>query len=171
LGDGRLTVRVTDIGGPSTNDWRKAGVMIRETLDAGSKHAFMLTAPVGGGGKSLQRRPVTDAASESTHSIPPTVTTPICLRLARKGDTFSGFYNIGGGWIPHGDPVTIEMAENVYIGFAVTSHDYGNSTTVTFDRACSDDFLSMDLVEDDLINFEDYAALLSQWLDIIHWPQ
>jgi hypothetical protein len=169
-GDGKLTVRVTDISGPSTNDWRKAGVMIRETLDAGSKHCFMVTSPVGGGGKSLQRRTVTDTASASTHDIPPTVTTPICLRIAREGDTFRGFYNIGGGWVQQGDPVTIEMAENVYIGFAVTSHDYVNSTTVTFDNVCSGDFIAPDLVADGVINFEDYAEMMDEWMETVHWP-
>ncbi|MHC4741916.1 MAG: DUF1349 domain-containing protein, partial [Planctomycetota bacterium] len=169
-GDGRLTVRVTDISGPSTNDWRKAGVMIRETLDAGSTHAFMATSPVGGGGKSFQRRLVTDAASSSAHDIPPTVTTPICLRIARDGDTFRGFYNIGGGWVQQGDPITIEMAENVYIGFAVTSHDYANSSTVTFDNVCSGDFIEPDLITDGVINFEDYAEMLDAWSEEILWP-
>ncbi|MHC4744408.1 MAG: hypothetical protein ACYS8Z_21045, partial [Planctomycetota bacterium] len=169
-GDGQLTVRVTDIAGPSANDWRKAGVMIRETLDANSPHAFMCITPVGGGGKALQWRPVTGAGSSSFHDIAPVVEAPVCVRILRTGDTFLGFYNLGGEWVQQGEAVTIPMAQNVYIGIAVTSHDYNNPTTVSFDRACSDDSVPMDLIDDDIVNFEDYAELLSHWLEIVKWP-
>ena len=169
-GDCQLTVRVTDIGGPSTDDWRKAGIMIRETLDADSAHAFMCLTPVGGGGKALQWRPTTGADSQSYHDIPPVVDPPVCLRLVRTGDTFRGFFYDGGEWVQQGSPVEIPMSEDVYIGMALTSHDYNNECTATFDRACADEFLPIDLFDDRVINFKDYAVLMSQWLDIVLWP-
>ena len=169
-GDCQLTVHVTDIGGPSTNDWRKAGVMIRETLDANSPHAFMCLTPVGGGGKALQWRPTTGADSQSYHDIPPVVSPPVCVRLVRTGDKFRGFYYDGDEWVQQGSAVNIPMSENVYIGMALTSHDYANECTATFDRTCADEFLPIDLFDDGVINFADYAVLMSQWLDKVLWP-
>jgi len=168
-GDCQLTVRVTDIGGPSTNDWRKAGVMIRETLDANSPHAFMMITPAGGNGKAFQWRAAKGGGSSSwdggTAVAPPT-----CVRIVRTGDTFRGFYYYDGEWFQQGSAVNIPMSQNVYIGMALTSHDYANECTATFDRACSDEFIPMDLLDDGVINFKDYAVLMSQWLDKVLWP-
>ncbi|MHC4743522.1 MAG: LamG-like jellyroll fold domain-containing protein [Planctomycetota bacterium] len=168
-GDGQMTVRVTDISGPSTNDWRKAGIMIRETLDPDSSHAFMCITPAGGGGSSFQWRSTLDGDNNNQDG-PAGVTMPQCIRLLRMGDEFRAFRYAGGEWVQHGNHVTVPMAQDVYIGLAVTSHDYNNETTATFDRLCNDDFVAMDLVEDNLVNFEDYAELLNQWLDQVFWP-
>jgi hypothetical protein len=46
-GDGTMTARVVSDDGKGANEWSKAGVMIRETLAAGSTHAFM---PITAGG-------------------------------------------------------------------------------------------------------------------------
>ena len=168
-GDSQLTVRVTGIGGPSTNDWRKAGVMIRETLDANSPHAFMAITPAGGGGEAFQWRPEKGQISQSSHTTTG-VTPPTCVRIVRIGDTFRGFYYRDGEWIQEGSPVNIPMSENVYIGMALTSHDYNNQCTATFDRTCTDQFLPMDLSDGGQIDFIDYAMLMSQWLDKVYWP-
>jgi len=53
---------------------------------------------------------------------------------------------------------------------ALTSHDYANPCTATFDRACPAEFVAMDLLDDKVINFLDYAVLMSQWLDEVLWP-
>jgi len=170
-GDGQLTVRVTGIGGPSTNDWRKAGVMIRETLDPNSSHAFMCITPTqaGGGGSSFQSRPATGSASNNQDG-PAGVTMPQCIRLLRVGDQFRAFRYTNGAWVQAGSPVIVPMAEDVLIGLAVTSHEVTTSCTATFDRVCSDDFIEMDLILDDVINFEDYAELMNQWMDEVFWP-
>jgi len=168
-GDGQLTVRVTDIGGPSTNDWRKAGVMIRETLDANSPHAFMAISAGGGGGEAFQWRPVRGEGSISSHTATG-IEPPTCVRIVRSGDFFRGFYYSDGRWIQQGDAVTIPMSQNVYIGMAVTSHSNGELCTATFDRECSAEFLPADLFDDNVINFIDYAVLMTQWLDEVLWP-
>ncbi len=65
-GDGSIVARVTSIG-PGANTWAKAGVMIRESLAAGSTHASMdLSANSDGAaanGRSFQRRLATNGAS------------------------------------------------------------------------------------------------------------
>ena len=168
-GDGQLTVRVTDITGPSTNEWRKAGVMIRETLDDDSPHAFMTATAGGGGGVAFQWRPSAGEDSHSSHTRTG-ITPPVCLRIVRIGDTFRGYLLQNGRWVREGEPVTIPMGENVYIGMALTSHSDGQLATATFDRACPDAHLLIDLYEDRRINFLDYASLMTEWLDTMLWP-
>ena len=70
-GDGSMVARVASVG-TGTSEWSKGGVMIRQSLAAGSTHAFMpitgpsTTAAAGGMGASFQRRLVAD--SDSTNN-------------------------------------------------------------------------------------------------------
>jgi hypothetical protein len=163
-GDGQITVRVSSLD--YTNDWAKAGVMIRETLDANSVHAMMIGRPINL--VSFQWRPTT--AGNSLNSDSSTVPTPpYCLRLVRVGDTFTGYYYSDGKWVQQGS-ATIPMTDPVYIGMVVTSHTAGTLCTAKLDRACSDDFIPADLLADDLVNFKDYSELVLNWLDENEWP-
>src|SRR6202012_3557566 len=58
-GNVTITARVVSI--QNTSDWAKAGVMIRETLDADSPHAMVVITP--GQGAAFQFRPSKGAAS------------------------------------------------------------------------------------------------------------
>jgi hypothetical protein len=107
----------------NTNDWAKAGVMIRETLDAGSKHAFACITPAYG--VASQGRPDTGAASFNYNQTG--VASPYWVKLERS---ISGLFTVshsanGTSFQPVTGAVTqtIPMASNVYIGLAVTSHD------------------------------------------------
>jgi len=129
-GDGEIVARVVEIGGPSTNEWRKVGVMIRESLDAGSRHALMAVTPGSSHGLAFQYRDKS-GSSHSEHGVD-NVTAPYWVKLVRLGDEFTGYHSPDGvTWTmkdPGGvegdaaNPVTIEMGPNVYIGLAVTSH-------------------------------------------------
>ncbi len=129
-GDGEIIARVASL--QNTDPWAKAGVMIRETTDAGSKNAIMLVSP--GNGTSFQRRTTTDGACD--YDAPGDgVTAPYWVRLVRNGDSFSGYKaSDGSSWIQVGGSVTITMANQVYIGLAVTSHVDGVLCTATFDN-------------------------------------
>jgi hypothetical protein len=162
-GDGQITVRVTGL--TYTNDWAKAGVMIRETLDADSVHAMMIGRP--NNLVSAQGRMTTGANSFNYDAGAPTP--PYCLRLARRGDTFTGYYYSDGKWVQLGS-ATIPMTDPVYIGMVVTSHTAGTLCTAQIDRACSTDFIPADLLMDDLVNFKDYSELILKWLDENEWP-
>ena len=96
-------------------------------------------------------------------------TPPYCLRLARRGDTFTGYYYSDGKWVQLGS-ATIPMTDPVYIGMVVTSHTAGTLCTAKIDRACSTDFIPADLLMDDLVNFKDYSELILKWLDENEWP-
>ena len=58
-GDGEIIAQVESV--QNTDVWAKAGVMIRETLSASSKHAMMVVTP--GSGVSFQRRTSTGGSS------------------------------------------------------------------------------------------------------------
>ena len=66
--------------------------------------------------------------------------------------------------------MTIPMAPNVYIGYALTSHDYGNSASATFDTTCDTGFVELELYPDNLINFKDWDALVDKWGEEVLWP-
>jgi len=129
-GDGEIIAKVVSIGGPGTNEWRKAGVMIRETLDPASKHAFMAVTPNPSHGLAFQCRHEA-GDSDSEHGVD-VQTAPYWVKVVRKGNVFTGYHSPDGiNWTmkdPSGaetdasNPVTITMASNVYIGLALTSH-------------------------------------------------
>ena len=120
IGDIELTAQVQSL--ENTNSWAKAGVMIRESLNANSKHAMTVVTPANG--VSFQRRTGTGSASASTKYAG--LTAPQWLKIIRQGDVFSSYYSTGGTvWFPIGS-TNISMSENIKVGMALTSHN--NST-------------------------------------------
>jgi hypothetical protein len=99
-GDGRLTGRVVSVSG-GTNNWRKAGIMIREDLDPNSVNVMMGMSQggagdgggMGGHGDMFQRRPTKGASSQSSHALGDSrvIIEPTCVTLVRYGDKFSGY--------------------------------------------------------------------------------
>jgi len=141
-GDGEIIARVVSIGGPSTSGWRKAGVMIRNTLDATSFHAFMAVTPTPSHGLAFQYRDVV-GDSDSEHGID-NATAPYWVKLVRQGNQFTAYHSPDGiTWTiksAAGDeadgmnPVTILMNTDVYIGLAVTSVTSNVLCTCEFDN-------------------------------------
>jgi fibronectin type 3 domain-containing protein/regulation of enolase protein 1 (concanavalin A-like superfamily) len=126
-GDCDITARVTAIG--NTNAWAKSGVMIRETLATGSRHAMAIVTP--GSGVSFQRRTATNGTS--AHTTIAGITAPQWVRVTRVGDVFTAYYSANGtSWTNMGS-VTIAMSGSVYIGLPVTSHANGTLCTATFE--------------------------------------
>ncbi|MHC4179728.1 MAG: LamG domain-containing protein, partial [Planctomycetota bacterium] len=116
-----LTARVVSFENPS-NVWGKAGVMVRDTLDTGSMHAFMASTDTTHR-RAFQRRPSTDGSSSSDHNG--TTNLVEWVRLERFGDQFTAYYidpDDPGDWIQQGPTVTIPMVDSVYVGLAATSH-------------------------------------------------
>ncbi|MHC4327715.1 MAG: LamG domain-containing protein, partial [Planctomycetota bacterium] len=120
-GPGSIVARIDSI--TDTDPWAKAGVMIRETLDAGSKHALAAVTP--GQGVASQGRTDTDSASFSSNQTG--ITAPRWVKLERDaGGNFTVSHSANGSsWEPVGSsvPTNIPMDGNVYIGLALTSHD------------------------------------------------
>jgi hypothetical protein len=118
-GAGSITARVQSI--ENTNPWAKAGVMIRETLDPDSAHAMMVVTP--GSGISFQRRPGTGETSVDDTTAD--ITAPYWVKIERDlSGNFRAYSSAdGSNWQVQGSTELIQMASNVYIGLALTSHD------------------------------------------------
>ncbi len=140
-GDGTIVARIDSLSW--TDVWAKAGVMIRESLDPGSAHAFMLVTP--DGRRAFQNRP-TNWSNDcfSAHSYPGEISLPYWVKIERTGNQFTGYYSFNGTyWIRQSDmenagpdrspnPQTIDMPAYVYVGLALTSHSSGAVATATF---------------------------------------
>jgi len=120
-GPGNIVARVESV--QNTNAWAKAGVMIRNTLDPESTHAFACVTP--GSGVSSQSRP--DAGGVSIDTTQSGITAPHWVKLERD---LSGNFTVshsanGSAWEPVQGalPTNIQMNSNVYIGLALTAHD------------------------------------------------
>ncbi len=123
-GNGSLTLRVDSIA--NTDVWAKAGPMIRETLDDTSKNAYITVTPASG--VSFQWRSA--LAGASTNSQTTGLVAPYWVRLTRTGNVFKAERSADGKtWTQQGVDTTVQMAANIYLGMAVTSHNANAVTT------------------------------------------
>lgn len=121
-----LTARVASLS--NTNGWAKAGVMIRESLNANSSHADMLLTP--SNGFNFQYRNGTGAGSTASGNAAGGL--PNWVRITRSGNTLTGYSSVNGTtWTLIGS-VTISMTANIYVGLFATSHNDGVIATSTF---------------------------------------
>ncbi|MBN2312971.1 MAG: hypothetical protein JXM79_03510, partial [Sedimentisphaerales bacterium] len=129
-GAGSIIARINSL--ENTNAWAKAGVMIRETLDAGSKHAFACVTP--GNGVASQGRTATDGTSFSTNQDG--ISAPHWVKVERDavGNFTISHSTNGSTWEAVGNsiPTNIPMTSNVYIGLALTSHDEAQACQAVF---------------------------------------
>ncbi|MHC4744769.1 MAG: chitobiase/beta-hexosaminidase C-terminal domain-containing protein, partial [Planctomycetota bacterium] len=144
-GDGQLTARVTTID--HTHDWAKAGVMIRETLDGGSRHAMMIVTPVDL--RSMQWRTVAGDASSHNSSGAGAISLPYWVKMERVGNTFTGSYAPDAGGVPGAWTVqastSISMSADAYAGLCITSHVSGVLCTATLDNVSGSSEAANDL--------------------------
>jgi VCBS repeat protein/PKD domain-containing protein/FG-GAP repeat protein len=121
-GDCTITARVTSL--QNTNQWAKAGVMLRETLAAGSRQVDVIVSP--SKGIAMQYRGATGGTSASAGTA--TGAAPGWVRLVRRGNVITGFWSTdGANYVPVGS-LTMPMNPTIFAGLAVTSH---NTTTAT----------------------------------------
>lgn len=129
-GPGSIVARVNSV--QNTNAWAKAGVMIRETLDAGAKHAFASVTPENG--VTSEGRTAVDGTSFSANQAG--ITAPHWVKLERDS---SGNFTVshsanGTTWeaVANSVPTNIPMTSDVYIGLALTSHDAAQTCEAVF---------------------------------------
>ena len=124
--DGVIVARV--LYQQATFEWAKAGVMIRETLDAGSKEVAMMVTPAHG--SILQWRDTTTGGTSATTG---SGLAPYWVKLVRSGNTFTGYASADGvTWTQVGS-TSVVMGSLVYVGLAVTSHDVGSLSKAIFE--------------------------------------
>ena len=131
-GIGSIIAKVESVD--NTDPWAKAGVMIRETLDAGSKFAAVYIMPTNDDGTPtngcrFQGRTDTNGGATSDTSVATNeqmaIIAPYWIKLERDfSGNFRGYYSSDGStWTSMAWRPSITMSSNVYIGLAVTSHD------------------------------------------------
>jgi len=132
-GTGSIIARVESV--EQTDNWAKAGVMIRETLDAGSKFAAVYITPTNTDGTAtngcrFQARMDADidATSDTSVATPEqtAIVAPYWVKLERDiAGNFRAYYSANGStWQQMSwNPQNISMSSNVYVGLALTSHN------------------------------------------------
>ena len=127
-GDGQIVARVQSQ--TNTNNWAKAGIMMRDGLTSGAAHAMMVLTPMNGA--AFQRRLNTGAVSLNTSKVG--YAAPGWVKLVRKGTIFTGFVSTDSlTWTQVGS-ATITMGQTLSIGLAVTSHTTAALSTAVFDN-------------------------------------
>jgi len=146
-GDGELSARVVSL--ENTHDWAKAGVMIRETLAGGSKHAMQIVTP--NGRRSMQWRPTTSGESNTINTDNGAISLPYWVKIVRSGNVITGYYASDSGGVPGTWAVqnseTISMDTEAYIGLCVTSHTDGTLCTAVFDNVGGSSEAANDLMD------------------------
>src|SRR5205807_1773108 len=129
-----------------TDFWAKAGVMIRESTDPGSRNAFTLETPNLNGFDHNEpvfqwRSDPNGGTGDSDNHVMHEPPAPIWLRLVRSGNSFSGFWalDVGNGaghgpWNQLGPTVNVGMGTNTLVGLAVTAHNNGTINQSVFDH-------------------------------------
>ncbi|HET8735283.1 MAG TPA: malectin domain-containing carbohydrate-binding protein, partial [Pricia sp.] len=141
-GDGEIVAQV--LGLDPVNDWAKAGVMMRNDLDANSASAVMIIAPdpanpenLGGPGYSFQHRPTKGATMGNGNFTQPVLVPggfPHYVRIVRSGNTFTGYVSeTDGSWTQVGS-TNIAMGQSIFVGLATTSHADGTLTDAVYDN-------------------------------------
>jgi hypothetical protein len=129
-GDGTVIARVVSVQGGSS--YAAAGVMIRNTLDAGSANAKTADWPWYGGIYFDMRATAGGSTTEPGNA---TATPPYWVKISRSGSTFSSYVSPDGvNWTQLGTSQTIAMNQSVYVGLAATSGSTTASATATFDN-------------------------------------
>lgn len=134
-GNGPVEViaRVTAV--ENVHRWTKAGIMVRETLDANSVHAMLIVTPTTEKGVAFQRRP--ERGGLSVHTAGPAVTAPIWLRIVAQGPDVRAYNRLAetDSWTFIGeDRLTFETGGGYEVGLVVTSHEDGTLAAAEFDN-------------------------------------
>jgi hypothetical protein len=125
-GIGTIVAQVLSVD--NTDPWAKAGVMIRETLEPGSKFAAVFITP--GNGCRFQARLDTGINATSDTSVATdeqrAITAPYWVKLERDfaGNFRASYSSNGATWTPMSwGAQNVSMGSNVFVGLAVTSHN------------------------------------------------
>ncbi|MBL9117647.1 MAG: PQQ-dependent sugar dehydrogenase [Verrucomicrobiaceae bacterium] len=126
-GDGEIVAKVQSL--TQADVYTKAGLMIRNNLDAGSPNAMVTL--MAGVGAQLQYRQTSGGISQFITG--PAVFAPYYLKLRRQGNVITAFISaISGGWQQIGG-ITLPLTANPLVGLAVSSHNNAQLATALFD--------------------------------------
>ena len=144
-GDMEISARVAEYT-PSNPDWGKAGLMIRQSVDADAANAFINLT--GTNGLKLIHR---DAQAEATGPGDAGVDydLPLYVKLTRVSDTFTAFTSgDGGSWVEAGGGLgpaaDIPMNGTIVAGMALSSNG-PDVAEIVFDTVDGTDVFTRDV--------------------------
>ncbi len=136
-GEGTITARIVL---PLSSQWSKLGVMMRESLEPGSRHASVLLLPQWSGGLVARSETDGETAIDGARELgePFVIRTrlmkPHWVRLIRFRNEFTGYISSDGDRWRRLGTKKINMSGTFYVGLAGCSKLDAVTTTVTFDR-------------------------------------
>lgn len=134
-----ISARVTSQG--NTDPWAKAGVMIRDSLAAGSAYGLMMITP--GNGFDFQSRSVNgSAAAGQTAGTALNAAPNNWVRLTQTNNSLTAYQSADGvNWTVTGAPVAVTFTNSFYyVGLAVCSHNNSSLSAATFDNVTVNGF-------------------------------
>ncbi len=147
-GDGSIVARVDSL--MQTSDWAKAGVMIRESLIPEAVNISAIISAVNGAQMQNRSTAYSDTTSSNMTDEERAVRIPAWVKLERIGNQFNAYFatdEAGTQWVGiNGNPITLNMPTNVYIGLAVTSHNSGTNTVATFSNVATTGGVAGDVI-------------------------
>jgi hypothetical protein len=126
-GNGEISARVVSLASLDSNTpihgAAKAGIIIRESLEPGSKYIMVDAQPSSDNGLQVLRREDTNFTTTQLFQLAGIVA-PRYIRLVRNGNTFTAYQSSIGGtmWTSIGS-VTMPMLADAYIGLIACSHN------------------------------------------------
>ncbi|MFB0525287.1 MAG: LamG domain-containing protein [Phycisphaerae bacterium] len=133
----------------NANEWSKAGIMIRDSLEPGSTNVALFITPTFDYGVRYQFRNTTDGTTD--REFDPNFVAPYWFRLERtSGGLVRAYHGPDGVQWTQFTLRAVSMTMPIYIGLAVTSHDAALTAEGVFSN----------------VSFPNNAALTSQpWSD------
>ncbi|MDD5140847.1 MAG: hypothetical protein PHY43_11370 [Verrucomicrobiales bacterium] len=138
-GDVELVARVAAMDNPGGMPHAKAGLGIRESTAAGSRHVTLCVTAADGveflyrdqtGGKTTHVL----ADAEALKTSVPKAHFPCWLKIVRRGNEFTGYESVDGEKWQVSGGITLELAADTVIGLTASSHNTNILTTATFDH-------------------------------------
>jgi hypothetical protein len=128
-GDGEIIARIRNIGG--SDPLAKGGVMMRESLQPGSKNALAFLSP--NQQSSFQSRNAENGNTNASLSSPISTGFPFWVKLVRAGNIFTGYRSQNGqNWVQISSK-SLQMPATIYAGLASTSRDNSGLNPAIFD--------------------------------------
>jgi fibronectin type 3 domain-containing protein/regulation of enolase protein 1 (concanavalin A-like superfamily) len=135
INSGHCTIIARVVSLHGGNGWSKAGVTIRDSLNADAANVFIGMTPTTNGLVFEHRS--SDGLMGSFDSNVTNLVVPCWVALAQSGSTFTGYYSPDGVTWTNLGTETVGMGGTEYVGMAVCANDngtggYNNPGTGTF---------------------------------------
>lgn len=118
MGDCEISAKLESL--EATDGWAKAGVMVREDLSGGSKHAMSLVSF--GNGATFHYRTENNQYT-SGGDMQANIKAPYWVKLTRKGNLFTFYISATGINWQQLTETEIKISDRAYVGLALSNHD------------------------------------------------